>query len=1063
LDQVEQVMYLREQLAILLIVMAATGFKAKLAIMGSTPSTPDIEFSDSDDFTVACWVKPDTSIDDQQAFVSKICQVGGYGWALALNGLPPRVPDNKFVFMIYSLGSSPFPGWEAIYSDIAITSSAWHHVAVTRNGADTKTSILYVDGVAQADTMTRTLAECSEGLTISKWFSDGVVANRHTLSGSIDEVALWDRVLPASSILSLYNSGVGARADSIIPPPVGIVNGDWSTGTNKKIGTYGVGQLDRVANYVSCSWDSNIDFDHGDPFSWSIWVKPTDLAGQTANNASPAVITKETYMNPTGFTCALTEDGKVWFGLTGGGSGTGYLHIHTTNTNQVNDNTWAHLVFTYDGSNLVSGFKIYVDGAEPASTIFSSSPAASVSMLGQALTLGKRGPNNPGAAQRYLKGYLDDFSIWNVELDSGAVLDLYNSGSADKGALESGVSSSALQGYWDFENPGPGSTTISGSRGLDATMMGGMDGGIAATTGSLLLYYDFEIGNSNPVSGNFPTSRTIYDVDTVAWKSPTMHTGTMTIQMNPADFGAWGQGKLGKYSFLGDGVDDYISIASASQLPLGKGAGDMSVAAWCKQSDTTNWMQVVTRGVDWSDMWGLGKDGTGKMQFGVGGYGQAKILFDEEDTWTHFVGTYNNSLGKVKIYKNGVEQAEASHGPNGVAAGDVRIGGHSAGGYEWYGNLDEVSMWDGVLDTGSIDSLASGSKANAITTTAGSVTPGDWVTGTTGSIADSITSTYSVDLGNGTDDYIPIDDLSGISTELAGLAGFSIAGWFWTDSFPASFDTPDAAGLFSAVNSTTYGGGGGYNAISAISLHLRGHSNPDYNKGMVFQVMNGYDAGARYVWAGDLPGLSPKPGLAGQWNHVAAVYDGTLGPTAGGATGTNQSAAQKREMCKIYINGIYREVAGTPPGAYDIPNTTAAEFVGGQVRFGKDLYGQNSDPTFDGKLDQMAIWNVPLSASDVRYLFSGTLAPNAVSSSNLISYWSMDADGPGSTNLVDSSANGFDGTLTNMNAGAAAPAAATLSAYLDMECDGPGSTNVLDLSGNSLSGTLTNPDSGSCG
>jgi len=489
----------------------------------------------------------------------------------------------------------------------------------------------------------------------------------------------------------------------------------------------------------------------------------------------------------------------------------------------------------------------------------------------------------------------------------------------------------------------------------------------------------------------------------------------------------------------------------------------MSVAAWCKQSDTTNWMQVVTRGVDWSDMWGLGKDGTGKMQFGVGGYGQAKILFDEEDTWTHFVGTYNNSLGKVKIYKNGVEQAEASHGPNGVAAGDVRIGGHSAGGYEWYGNLDEVSMWDGVLDTGSIDSLASGSKANAITTTAGSVTPGDWVTGTTGSIADSITSTYSVDLGNGTDDYIPIDDLSGISTELAGLAGFSIAGWFWTDSFPASFDTPDAAGLFSAVNSTTYGGGGGYNAISAISLHLRGHSNPDYNKGMVFQVMNGYDAGARYVWAGDLPGLSPKPGLAGQWNHVAAVYDGTLGPTAGGATGTNQSAAQKREMCKIYINGIYREVAGTPPGAYDIPNTTAAEFVGGQVRFGKDLYGQNSDPTFDGKLDQMAIWNVPLSASDVRYLFSGTLAPNAVSSSNLISYWSMDADGPGSTNLVDSSANGFDGTLTNMNAGAAAPAAATLSAYLDMECDGPGSTNVLDLSGNSLSGTLTNPDSGSCG
>ena len=39
----------------------------------------------------------------------------------------------------------------------------------------------------------------------------------------------------------------------------------------------------------------------------------------------------------------------------------------------------------------------------------------------------------------------------------------------------------------------------------------------------------------------------------------TAHTGTMT-NMTVADFGAWGQGKLGKYSFLNDGIDDSISI-----------------------------------------------------------------------------------------------------------------------------------------------------------------------------------------------------------------------------------------------------------------------------------------------------------------------------------------------------------------------------------------------------------------------------------------------------------------------------------------------------------------------
>ena len=65
----------------------------------------------------------------------------------------------------------------------------------------------------------------------------------------------------------------------------------------------------------------------------------------------------------------------------------------------------------------------------------------------------------------------------------------------------------------------------------------------------------------------------------------------------------------------------------------------------------------------------------------------------------------------------------------------------------------------------------------------------------------------------------------------------------------------------------------------------------------------------------------------------------------------------------------------------------------------------------------------------------------------------------GTTTIVDGVA-GNNGTLSN----ATMPdPAATLITYYDMECDGPGSTNLKDLSGNELSGTLTDMDAGTCG
>jgi hypothetical protein len=608
-------------------------------------------------------------------------------------------------------------------------------------------------------------------------------------------------------------------------------------------------------------------------------------------------------------------------------------------------------------------------------------------------------------------GKLDQMAMWDVSLDSGDILDLF-SGTLAPSAL----SSSNLIGYWSMDADGPGSTNVvdSSSNSLSGTLTN-MDGG---TTGSLLMYYDFEIGDSNPVSGNFPGNDLVYDVVTASFHGPTAHTGTMTA-MTQADFGSWEQGQVGKYSLVFDGVDDYVTIPSASQLPLGKGAGDMSVAAWCKQDINTSWMQVVNRSNDanWTTMWGLGKDATSKMQFGVGGYGQAKATFSEANTWAHFVGTYNNTLGKVKIYKNGIEQAEASHGAAGAATGSVRIGDFSHGGYEWNGNIDEVSIWNGILDTGSITNLAARSKANAITTLPGPPESSDWLSpGQNG-------TGYAMRFpGSG---YINISNKSDLGPSSGTVA-------FWA-KFSDAISGPRviaAASLQGAAGSSIETSWLLYRSATWITV---AGGNPN-------QTPPYY---GRYYYISDQPSITFT-----NWNHYAWTW---ASPVTNGGT-----------EAKLYINGTYTgDAAATTPAPND--SVTVGGGIAGQEATLGDGWRGTYTPA-SGSMDEFGVWDTPLSASDIANLYGGTLS-NVISSSNLILYYDFEG-GPGNSTVVDRSTAGNDhsGTLISMSPGGGNEwDAATLAAYYDMECDGPGSLNLKDLSGNDLSGTLESMDAGTCG
>lgn len=150
-----------------------------------------------------------------------------------------------------------------------------------------------------------------------------------------------------------------------------------------------------------------------------------------------------------------------------------------------------------------------------------------------------------------------------------------------------------------------------------------------------------------------------------------------------------------------------------------------------------------------------------------------------------------------------------------------------------------------------------------------------------------------------------------------------------------------------------------------------------------------YDA-SNFYWVGRNGGLrvvtATNPGL-NQWVHCVGVMNGTsatlyLTPTSTGSTTTT---------------------TGTLDG-------TLSATLGNSFRVASDA---STNDYFNGKVDEVAVWNSALSASDVTAIYnSGT--PNDISSLNPVGWWRMgDNDGGTGTTITDQGSGGNDGTLTN--------------------------------------------------
>ena len=369
----------------------------------------DINFSETTPFTFSAWIKT-TASDGDNAVLSKM--------TAGFKGI-------RFITRSGKLALGFVYTWPTIRlrkdGATSINDGNWHYVVATYAGAaDTSSINLYTDGALDNGSSEDTLASNSVANTDDMWI--GREPSSY-FDGDIDDVRVYDRVLSASEIKTIYdlhkepldglvsryvfNEGSGtAVGDSGSGGNDGTASGGmtWETG---KVNNY-AGGFDGVNDYVNLSkpsfYDSNVP-----NLTWSLWGK------LNSSGTSDYLISNSSASGDSGGLCIHTNGDHNYRVAVFLGAPPWWLYLNGSVTDVTE---WHHLAVTFENLNV----KFFIDGAEVDSSTLISNLDMDISDT--EFWLGGSDSDHFGAG--YLDGHIDDVRIYDRTLSATEILTIYN-------------------------------------------------------------------------------------------------------------------------------------------------------------------------------------------------------------------------------------------------------------------------------------------------------------------------------------------------------------------------------------------------------------------------------------------------------------------------------------------------------------------------------------------------------------------------------------------------------------------------------------------------------------
>jgi hypothetical protein len=261
-----------------------------------TGGEPDDLAFEGGSVSISTWFKVDVFDTSWQALVAK---GEGSNWRIARNSSSGT--------MSYAGGLTDATG------TIDVSDGAWHHIVAISDAAGTAFgTAIYVDG--QLDGQIEGAAALAvNGARVMIGENPG--ARGREWAGSIDDVAIWDRVLTESEIASLWAGGAGKPLSAFFAPPNDADNdgmpNEWETQYGLNPNDPADAALDPNANGITNLDEYKAGYDPRDT------VKPTITAVKTTGTFDSVTLTFSKPLDPATATNAANYAISPTLAITG--------------------------------------------------------------------------------------------------------------------------------------------------------------------------------------------------------------------------------------------------------------------------------------------------------------------------------------------------------------------------------------------------------------------------------------------------------------------------------------------------------------------------------------------------------------------------------------------------------------------------------------------------------------------------------------------------------------------------------------------------------------------------